>query len=620
MSENDKRQAIDRRTLLSSLSAAGAMVLAGCGGDGGGDGGGGGGEDLGERVPTQTLQHYTGWYQMESAAEALSQQLPERLGLDVEIAALDVATAVGNVFSDNRFSSMPIYYISNTTDGTVAWERYVIDLAGNPGGNVSQWPNCAYSVLMREQRKIPDQERRTEVLHEAQSIRSNDLAILNLGLPFDNTWAYRPDDLELNEDRIGNGTIFPFNTRLYETMEPVGDSEFIEIADNQTHYYNDTNIYTNQDQVGPWNNLIHSKLFYVDVENEDPGFMNNDLAESVEVSDDGLEYTVELDEDATFHNGDPVTAQDVKFSFELLAGNPGIYLDAPNIEMTVEPVSEKTARFELEEQYAPLVTRDFHTWGILHRDTWVEAGALDDPENARPDPGDIVGNGPFQLTSFTSGEGLTAEPYTDHHTFDPHPDANLSFNVFTDQTSLFSALRSGDIHAGITSPPQREQIRENLSDQLNIAPGLSNVELILVPQWPMAPTKFFEFREAVAMGINYQEIEALTTLGEREPDLYAETTSRAHPRRAPDEMLYEQGNGSVSGDMEAARERLREEGWGWDGDGRLHYPQDADLSPRWEAEGNPDPADYPCLDSEGNYTRPPDDEVDLPIDIDEYTA
>ena len=619
MSQSDESRGINRRTLLSSLSAAGVMGLAGCG-ILGGDGGGGGAEDLGERVPTQTMQHYTGWYQMESAAEALSQQMPERLGVDVEIAALDVATAVGNVFSDNRFSSMPIYYISNTQDGTVAWERYTIDLAGNPGGNVSQWPNCAYSVLMREQRKIPDQDRREEVLHEAQSIRSNDLAVINLGLPFDNTWAYRPDSVQIDQNQIGTGTFFPQNVRLYETMEPVGDSEFIEIADNQTHYYNDTNIYSNQDQVGPWNNLIHSKLFYVDVNNEESGFMNSDLAESVEASDDGLEYTVTLVDDATFHNGDQVTAEDVKFSFEYLAGNTDIFLDAPNVGMTVEAVDDTTARFQLDEPFAPLVTRDFHTWGILHRDTWVDAGAPEDAENARPAPEDMVGSGPFQLTSFTSGEGLTAEPYTDHHEFDPHPEANLSFNVFTDQTSLFSALRSGDIHAGITSPPQREQIRENLSDQLTIAPGLSNVELILVPQWPMAPTKFFEFREAVAMGINYQEIEALTTLGEREPDLYAETTSRAHPRRAPNEMLYEQGNGSVSGDMEAARERLREEGWGWDNDGNLHYPQDADLSPRWEAEGNPDPDNYPCLDSEGNYTRPPDDEVDLPIDIDEYTA
>jgi len=628
MSRGNEEQGIKRRTVLGSLSAAGAMGLAGCGdilGGGNGNGGPGNGqdpEDLGERVPTQTLQHYTGWYQHEQAGEALDQQLPDRLGLDVEIEALDVATAVGNVFTDNRFSSMPIYYISNTQDGTTAWERYQAPLAGNPGGNVSQWVNCPYTVLIREQRKVPDQEKRQEVLHHAQSIRSNDLAVINLGLPFDNTWAYRPDQMEIDEDEIGTGTLFPLNTGLYSTIEPVGDREFIEIADNQTFYYRNTNVYSNEDQSGPWQNLIHSKLFYVDLNNDEPGFMNSNIAESVDISDDGLEYTVELDPNATFHNGDQVTAEDVKFSYEYLAGNPDIFLDAPEVELEVEAVDDTTAVFQLEEPYAPLVTRDFHTWAILHRDTWVEAGALEDPEGARPDVDDIVGSGPFEINSFTPGEGMTIEPYTDHHTFDPHPDAKISFNVFTDTTSLFESLRSGDLSAGITSPPQRRQIREqdDLSDQLNIAAGESTVALILVPQWPLAPTKFFEFREAVAMAINYEEIEALTTLGEREPDIHAETTAPSHPNRAPEDMLYEQGNGNLSGDPEAARQVLTDAGWGWDNDGNLHYPPDADLSPRWEAEGNPDPSDYPCLDENDEYVRPPDDQIDLPIDLDDYVV
>jgi peptide/nickel transport system substrate-binding protein len=134
----------------------------------------------------------------------------------------------------------------------------------------------------------------------------------------------------------------------------------------------------------------------------------------------------------------------------------------------------------------------------------------------------------------------------------------------------------------------------------------------------MAPTKFFEFREALAMAINYQEIEALTTLGEKEPQIHAETTAESHANRAPNDMLYEQGNGSVSGDEEAARQVLSDAGWGWDNNGNLHYPPDADLSPRWEAEGNPDPDDYPCLNEDDEYVRPEEGEVDLPIDIDQY--
>jgi peptide/nickel transport system substrate-binding protein len=611
------------------MGLAGCSDILGGNGDGGGSGGpgdsggpGGGGQDpeeLGERVPTQTVQYYTGWYQKANAGEALEQQLPERLGLNVELAALDVATAVANMLGDTRESSLPMLYPGTTMDATNSFESYAANHAGSaPGPNVSHYTNCGYSVLVKEQRKIVDQEQRVEVLEHAQSTFSNDLAAINLGLPFDNTWAYRTDQLALDEDKIGAGTLFPTNTGLWTTLETVGDREFLEIASTQSHYYTDTNIYANEDQVGPWQNLIHSKLFYNDSTKDVPDFMNSDLAESVEASDDGLEYTVNLVDDATFHNGDPVTADDVKFSYEWLSSNPDAFLDAPPVELEVEAVDDTTAVFSLDEPYAQLVPREFHTWAILHRETWEDAGAWENPADARPAPEDLVGNGPFELTSFTPGQGLTMEPYTDHHHFDPDPDVRISMNLFTDQTSLFESIRGGDITAGLATPPQRQQIREQYSDEIAIAPGNSTAELFIAPQLSMAPTKFFEFREAIAHAINYEEIEALTTLGEQEPDLQAHFLPRFHPRRAPDEMLYEQANGKVGGDPEAAQRVLADAGWGWDDEGNLHYPQDADLSPRWEAGGVPDPENYPCIDGEGNYVRPPEDQVDLPIDIDEY--
>ena len=43
-----------------------------------------------------------------------------------------------------------------------------------------------------------------------------------------------------------------------------------------------------------------------------------ELAESYDVSDDGLQYTFKLRPDVTFHNGDELTAEDVKFSFDRL--------------------------------------------------------------------------------------------------------------------------------------------------------------------------------------------------------------------------------------------------------------------------------------------------------------
>jgi peptide/nickel transport system substrate-binding protein len=68
-------------------------------------------------------------------------------------------------------------------------------------------------------------------------------------------------------------------------------------------------------------------------------------------------------------------------------------------------------------------------------------------------------------------------------------------------------------------------------------------------------------------------------------------------------MLYEQGNGSVTGDEEAARQVLSEAGWGWDDNGNLHYPPDADLSPKWPKGSIPPVGDIPCLNEDG-YVSP----------------
>jgi peptide/nickel transport system substrate-binding protein len=341
--------------------------------------------------------------------------------------------------------------------------------------------------------------------------------------------------------------------------------------------------------------------------------MNNDLAESVEVSDDALEYTVTLRDDATFHNGDPVTAEDVKFTFEWLTDNAGTFLDAPRIDLTVDAVDDTTAVFNLENPYAPLVSRDFHNWGILHRETWVDAGALDDAAGAQPGA-DMVGSGPFELTQFSSGQGATLEPYEDHHLFDPQ--ATLNFSVYRDGNTAFQALNGGDVDIFTVNPPQLDQLVEGDSEEVDTIRGSALSSYILMPQCSASPTKFHEFRDGIATALDYQEIMAVAWAGLAEPQMYAHFLDQAHPIFTDDpDSLYEQGNGDPTGDVEAAKQILEDEGWTWDSDGNLRYPQDADLTALWPAEESPDPENYPCLNEDRQVVQ--SDEVELPIELPE---
>lgn len=86
--------------------------------------------------------------------------------------------------------------------------------------------------------------------------------------------------------------------------------------------------------------------------------------------------------------------------------------------------------------------------------------------------------------------------------------------------------------------------------------------------------------------------------GRVEPDMFPTYISGNHPMFPPEEMLYEHPD--TSGDVEAARAMLEEEeGWGWDADGNLHYPPDADLEPLWPEGEVPSAEDFPCIDDLG---------------------
>jgi peptide/nickel transport system substrate-binding protein len=78
------------------------------------------------------------------------------------------------------------------------------------------------------------------------------------------------------------------------------------------------------------------------------------LAESWSASEDGLSYEFVLRKGATFHNGEPVTAEDVKFSFERYRGNSHDMLKSRTA--AIETPDPEHVRFKLREPWADFLT------------------------------------------------------------------------------------------------------------------------------------------------------------------------------------------------------------------------------------------------------------------------
>ena len=99
-------------------------------------------------------------------------------------------------------------------------------------------------------------------------------------------------------------------------------------------------------------NQIYDTLMYFNPDGtEDP---QPRIAESYEISDDGLDYTFHLRDDVTFHDGTPVTADDVVFSIELYKASE---YQGSQISMlsSVEATDEHTVVCHLDTPYSPFL-------------------------------------------------------------------------------------------------------------------------------------------------------------------------------------------------------------------------------------------------------------------------
>lgn len=170
--------------------------------------------------------------------------------------------------------------------------------------------------------------------------------------------------------------------------------------------------------------------------------MNNDseivpaLAEKWDISDDGLVYTFTLRTDATFHNGDPITAEDVKYSLEAAAESSytGPYM---NYIDTVKVVDEKTVEVTLKYAYAPFLSLCTTYSQVVKEDFYDENGDVD--MSKAP-----IGSGPYKFKNWAQGDKIEFEAYEDYYQGAPAI-KTLTYKVIQNSSTAALALESGEI-------------------------------------------------------------------------------------------------------------------------------------------------------------------------------
>jgi peptide/nickel transport system substrate-binding protein len=236
------------------------------------------------------------------------------------------------------------------------------------------------------------------------------------------------------------------------------------------------------------------------------------LAESWSMSKDGLSAEFILRPGIKFHNGDPITSDDVKFSFERYRGGAAKILKDTVKE--IQLLGPTRLRFVLKEPWPdfPAFYGTFVAsagWVVPRK--YVERVG---EEGFRKAP---IGAGPYKFVSFNPGVELVLEAFEGYWRKTPSI-KRLVFRSLPDETTRAAALKSGEVDiAFLLSGPTAEDIRRTPGLRL-VAPLLGIFWLDFPDQWdPKSPWADRRVRLAASLAIDRQALSQAETLGFSRP-------------------------------------------------------------------------------------------------------
>src|SRR5690625_343505 len=277
-----------------------------------------------------------------------------------------------------------------------------------------------------------------------------------------------------------------------------------------------------------------------------------------EISDDGLTYTFELEEGITFHDGEPLTAEDVEFTYNIFIDEDytgpraGSFIALDE----VEAVDEHTVEFRLDEVDARFLAS--LGYGILPKHILEDVDAEDlEKHDFVADP---IGSGPFEFEEWVDGQYVKVNAFEDYWEGEPHLDS-ITLPMVGDQDALMAQIEAGDIDFG-NIPADNYSTAEAWEDD-----GLVKLNSTLGYQYNylgfnLRLDKFAdeETRQAITHAIDRQAI--IDEIGQGQGEV-------AHGPVYPISWAYPDEMPEFPYDVDLAKELLEEAGWEEGEDGIL---------------------------------------------------
>jgi len=227
------------------------------------------------------------------------------------------------------------------------------------------------------------------------------------------------------------------------------------------------------------------------------------LAESWEVSADQLTWTFHLRPNVTFHDGTPLRAEDVVYSYRRIIDEQLTNADKFAAVADVTAPDPATVVVRVTHPTPNLLTNlgGFKGMAIVSRAN-VESGQI----ATHP-----IGTGPFMFVGRRSGDSITLRANPSYWGGKPRV-SGVTFRFISEPSTALSALQAGEIDWTDSIPPQRvAQLRDDDSIELAVTP--SNDYWYLALNQARGPWSDVRVRQAIAYGVDRDAIVKATSYG-----------------------------------------------------------------------------------------------------------
>lgn len=521
-------------------------------------------EELGEKVPKLVI--YSSLPDKNKVSYEMSNELVKelkKLGVDIEAKPTAFAVLMDILYSKDKMD-----YDFYTIGWSGRIERLDPDMfihsinhsenAKFGGNNTDRYKNPEFDKVADAQRQEMDPKKRKELVFKAQEILAEDVPRVTL-YSRANVQAYNKEKYENVVNIPGEGL---FNEWTPLQAKPKTDDKILKIASN-----------INIDSLNPmksksvyeWRNLrmIYDKLIRLG-EDVKP---KPSAAEKWEIKDNKT-IEVTLRKGMKFHDGKPVTVQDVKFTFDSFVKNKVAYFASFLAPIDkVEVKGDDVVVFKLKYPYAPFITNTLTQIPILPKHVWEGVSDPINYENKNP-----IGSGPFKFKLFRPGEELVVEKFADFYNKDIKIDGYI-YKIFGTPEGILTALerKEVDLVSNDLIPSHIDQIKKNDGGKYNHL-ELTNVNDIgffyMGMNLTRPPMNNKAFRIAVAHLVDY--------------DLALDVHLNGYGSRGGGGLVINSANKNWHNpkalkynkfDPKKAREILEKAGFTWDKDGKLHMPK-----------------------------------------------